>query len=108
MFSKAMRSSLCWRILDCARWGPLALAGAALLDVSFIVVRYRVLRGDFGKLEVILALVALMKLELATFKIDVGKARSILCEYGTALAGTGSLCEPILDSWEGGIQGASR
>lgn len=106
MFSRASSSSPCWRILDCARWG--GLAGAALLDVSFIVVRYRVLRGDFGKLEVILALVALMKLELATFRIDVGKARRILCEYGTALAGTGSLCEPILDSWDGGIQGASK
>lgn len=45
-----------------------------------MVARRRFRRGDFGKLEVTLALVALIKLELATFKIDVGKARSILWE----------------------------
>ena len=51
-----------------------------MLDVSFTVLRRVVRRGDFGKLEVRLALVALMKLELATFKIDVGRARRIRWE----------------------------
>ena len=36
------------------------------------------LRGDFGRLVVMLLLVALMKLEFATFKIGVGRARNIL------------------------------
>ena len=55
-------------------------------------------RGDFGRLEVRLALVAVMKLELATLRMDVGRARRIRWEYGTAFVGTGAFCEPMLDS----------
>jgi hypothetical protein len=36
--------------------------------------------GDFGRLVVMLALVALMKLVLATFKREVGRARRIRWE----------------------------
>jgi len=35
------------------------------------------LRGDFGKLLVMLLLVALMKLEFAALRIGVGRARRI-------------------------------
>lgn len=65
-------------------------------------------RGDLGRLVVRLLLVAFMKLEFATFKIGVGRARRILCEYGTALVGSGSLCAPRFVICDGGIQGAKR
>lgn len=66
------------------------------------------LRGDLGRLVVRLVLVALMKLELATFKNGTGSARRMRCEYGTALFGSGSLWVPIPDICDGGIHGASR
>jgi hypothetical protein len=55
-----------------------------------------------------LLLVALMKLELATFRNGTGKARNSRWEYGRALAGSGSLCDPMPDICDGGIQGARR
>lgn len=66
------------------------------------------LRGDFGRLVVMLLLVAFIKLEFATFNIGVGRARNILWEYGTALFGKGSLCVPRFVICDGGIQGAKR
>jgi hypothetical protein len=45
-----------------------------------------------------LALVALMKLVLAILRRDVGRARRIFCEYGTAFVGAGSFWEPIVES----------
>lgn len=93
------------RVLDCALGGPLVFP----VGESFVVALPRLVRrGDFGRLEVRLALVALMKLELATLRMDVGKARKILWEYGTALLGAGSFCVPMLDSCDGGIQGANK
>lgn len=65
--------------------------------VPVIVVLRRLVRLEFlGRLLVMLALVVVMKLELATLRKGVGKARRILWEYGTAPAGSGSLCEPML------------
>lgn len=46
-----------------------------------LTVLFRLLRrGDFGKLLVMLALVVLIKLELATLRMGVGRARKILWE----------------------------
>lgn len=65
--------------------------------ISFTGLRF-VRRGDLGRLVVILALVALMKLVLAILRRDVGRALRILCEYGTALVGAGSFWEPMVES----------
>jgi hypothetical protein len=65
-------------------------------------------RDDLGRLLVRLELVALMKLELATLRKGVGSARKIFCDVGTAPTGGNSCCEPITDSCDGGIHGASR
>ena len=46
--------------------------------MSFPVLFRFDLRGDFGKLVVMLLLVAVIKLELATLRIGVGSARRIL------------------------------
>lgn len=56
------------------------------------------LRGERGILEVMLADVADMKLVFAAFRKEVGKARSIFWEYGTAPEGRGSRCELIVDN----------
>lgn len=83
-----------------------ATVGAAVSFPKLFLLLF--LLGDLGRLVVKLLLVAFIKLEFATFKIGVGRARRILCEYGTALLGKGSLCVPKLVIWEGGIHGASR
>lgn len=49
-------------------------------DVSLAAALRLARRGDLGRLVVILALVALMKLELATLRSDVGRARRIFWE----------------------------
>jgi hypothetical protein len=54
-------------------------AGASSLGAS-LVVFFFARRGDLGRLVVMLALVALMKLVLATLRRDVGRARRILWE----------------------------
>ena len=86
---------------------PLA-SGPVGPELSFCIAFRLARRGDLGRLDVKLALVALMKLELATLRIDVGSARSMRCEYGTALVGTGAFCDPMLESCEGGIHGANK
>ena len=49
-----------------------------------------VLRGDLGKLVVILVLVALKKLEFAALRNGVGNDLRIRWEYGRAVTGSGS------------------
>jgi len=66
-------------------------------EASFVVLRFD-RRGDLGRLVVMLALVVLMKLVLAILRRDVGRARRIFCEYGTALVGAGSFWEPMVES----------
>lgn len=85
----AVPSLILWVLLD------LAPAG---VDESFPEGFRLLLREDFGRLAVMLALVAVKKLALATFRTDGGKARRILCEYGTALLGTGTFWAQMLDS----------
>ena len=55
------------------------IGGISLVVASFAALRFERL-GDFGRLVVTLALVALMKLVLATFRREVGSARRILWE----------------------------
>jgi hypothetical protein len=60
----------------------LGLGGVSSVIVGATVSRPKLfllfLRGDLGRLVVMLLLVAFMKLELATFSIGVGRARNIL------------------------------
>ena len=69
-----------------ARWGPALASGPPVVTgppnsiVSLPKLLRFVFRGDLGRLLVRLALVALIKLELAALRKGVGKARSILCE----------------------------
>ena len=65
-------------------------AGVSRLGEVLLALRL-LRRGDLGKLLVMLALVALMKLELATLRIGVGNALSIRCEVGTAPVGVDPL-----------------
>lgn len=53
---------------------------AFALEVSLAVALRLARRGDLGRLVVMLALVALIKLELATLRRDVGRARRIFWE----------------------------
>lgn len=71
-------------------------------------VDFRLLRFCFGRLLVIELLVALMKLEFATFNIGVGRALRMRCDVGKEFAGGDAICAPKTFIWDGGIHGASR
>ncbi len=71
-------------------------------------VDFLLLRFCLGRLLVIELLVALIKLELAAFKIGVGRARRILWDVGMEFVGGEATCAPKTVICDGGIQGASR
>ena len=65
-----------------------ASVGEALdRGASWFILLRLLLRGDFPKPVVTLALVVLRKVEFAALRNDIGKARKIRCEYGKALKG---------------------
>lgn len=63
-------------------------------DAVLVGLFLRLRRGDLGRLLVRLELVELMKLELATLKSEVGRARRILWDLGTLPAGGLSCLDP--------------
>lgn len=77
-------------------------------DLSFFL--SRLARFCLGSEEVMLELVAAMKLLLATLRIGVGSARRIFWLVGMALVGGNGFWEPppITLICDGGIHGARR
>lgn len=73
-----MSTRVCWLFSTEGIGGTRGMAFA--LEASVAVTLRLVRRGDLGKLVVMLALVALIKLELATLRKDVGRARRIFWE----------------------------